>query len=149
VTSPGTPESESVGTVLVAGAANLAISVAKLVAGLISGSAAMLSEAAHSLADTVTEVFLYVALRRGAKPADEDHPFGYGKESWIWASIAAIFTFVGGAGFSIYHGVVTSACSCWWWRRCWRTATRRCWSGRPCRRGCTTGSPRTWPASTW
>ncbi|GAA4938802.1 cation diffusion facilitator family transporter [Actinoplanes utahensis] len=99
--------SESVGTVLVAGAANLAISVAKLVAGLISGSAAMLSEAAHSLADTVTEVFLYVALRRGRKPADEQHPFGYGKESWIWAFIAAIFTFVGGAGFSIYHGVVT------------------------------------------
>lgn len=100
-------ESESVGTVLVAGAANLAISVAKLVAGLISGSAAMLSEAAHSLADTVTEVFLYVALRRGRKAADEQHPFGYGKESWVWAFIAAIFTFVGGAGFSIYHGVVT------------------------------------------
>lgn len=100
-------ESESVGTVIVAGTANLAIAAAKLVAGLVSGSAAMLSEAAHSLADTVTEVFLYVALRRGGKPADEDHPFGYGKESWIWAFIAALFTFVGGAGFSIYHGVQT------------------------------------------
>ena len=109
VAAPAEPpaESESVGTVLVAGAANLAISVAKLVAGLISGSAAMLSEAAHSLADTVTEVFLYVALRRGRKPADRQHPFGYGKESWVWAFIAAIFTFVGGAGFSIYHGIVT------------------------------------------
>jgi len=51
------------------------------VAGMLSGSAAMLSEAAHSFADTVTEVFLYVALRRGGKPADEEHPFGYGKES--------------------------------------------------------------------
>ncbi|MFD1369649.1 cation diffusion facilitator family transporter [Actinoplanes sichuanensis] len=107
MSTPETPESESVGTVLVAGAANLAIAVAKLVAGLISGSAAMLSEAAHSLADTVTEVFLYVALRRGAKPADEQHPFGYGKESWVWAFIAAIFMFVAGAGFSIYHGVMT------------------------------------------
>ncbi|GIF36950.1 cation diffusion facilitator family transporter [Actinoplanes xinjiangensis] len=109
VPAPAEPpaESESVGTVLVAGAANLAISVAKLVAGLLSGSAAMLSEAAHSLADTVTEVFLYVALRRGTRPADEHHPFGYGKESWVWAFIAAIFTFVAGAGFSIYHGVVT------------------------------------------
>ncbi|WP_239166420.1 cation diffusion facilitator family transporter [Actinoplanes italicus] len=109
VTAPAEPptESESVGTVLVAGAANLAISVAKLVAGLLSGSAAMLSEAAHSLADTVTEVFLYVALRRGTRPADEQHPFGYGKESWVWAFIAAIFTFVAGAGFSIYHGIVT------------------------------------------
>ena len=104
---PASGESESVGTVVVAGAANLAIAIAKLVAGLISGSAAMLSEAAHSLADTVTEVFLYVALRRGTKPADEEHPFGYGKESYVWAFIAALFTFVGGAGFSIYHGVTT------------------------------------------
>ncbi|GIE61616.1 cation diffusion facilitator family transporter [Actinoplanes octamycinicus] len=100
-------ETESVGTVLLALLANLVIAVAKLIAGLLSGSAAMLSEAAHSVADTVTEVFLYVALRRGRKPADEEHPFGYGKESYVWAFIAALFTFVGGAGFSIYHGVTT------------------------------------------
>ena len=98
---------ESVGTVIVAGLANLAIAAAKFVAGLLSGSAAMLSEAAHSLADTVTEVFLFVALRRGTKAADEEHPFGYGKESFVWAFIAALFTFIGGAGFSIYHGVTT------------------------------------------
>jgi cation diffusion facilitator family transporter len=101
------PESESVGTVLLAGAANLVIAVAKLIAGLLSGSAAMLSESAHSMADTITEVFLFVALRRGSKPADEEHPFGYGKESFVWAFIAALFTFVGGAGFSIYHGIRT------------------------------------------
>jgi cation diffusion facilitator family transporter len=100
-------ENESVGTVIVAGLANLAIAAAKLVAGMLSGSAAMLSEAAHSLADTVTEVFLFVALRRGTKEPDEEHPFGYGKESFVWAFIAALFTFVGGAGFSIYHGVTT------------------------------------------
>jgi cation diffusion facilitator family transporter len=98
---------ESVFTVVVAGLANLVIAAAKLVAGLISGSAAMLSESAHSLADTVTELFLYVALRRGRKPADEQHPFGYGKEAFVWAFIAALFTFIGGAGFSIYHGVTT------------------------------------------
>jgi cation diffusion facilitator family transporter len=98
---------ESVMTVVVAGLANLFIAAAKLVAGLISGSAAMLSESAHSLADTVTELFLYVALRRGRKPADEQHPFGYGKEAFVWAFIAALFTFIGGAGFSIYHGVTT------------------------------------------
>jgi cation diffusion facilitator family transporter len=98
---------ESVGTVIVAGLANLVIAAAKLVAGMLSGSAAMLSEAAHSLADTVTEVFLFVALRRGEKPADEEHPFGYGKESFVWAFIAAVFTFIGGAGFSIYHGITT------------------------------------------
>nr|WP_041833997.1 cation diffusion facilitator family transporter [Actinoplanes sp. N902-109] len=98
---------ESVGTVIIAGLANLVIAAAKLIAGMLSGSAAMLSEAAHSLADTVTEVFLFVALRRGSKPADEQHPFGYGKESFVWAFIAALFTFIGGAGFSIYHGVTT------------------------------------------
>ena len=63
--------------------------VAKLIAGLISGSAAMLSEAAHSVADTTTEVLLYLALRRGARPADARHPFGYGKESYVWAFFAA------------------------------------------------------------
>jgi cation diffusion facilitator family transporter len=98
---------ESVLTVIVAGAANLAIAIAKLVAGLLSGSAAMLSEAAHSFADTTTEVLLYVALRRGTKPADERHPFGYGKESFVWAFLAALFTFVAGAGFSITHGIST------------------------------------------
>lgn len=98
---------ESVTTVLVAGAANLAIAVAKTVAGLLSGSASMLSEAAHSFADTTTEVLLYVALRRGDKPADDRHPFGYGKESFVWAFLAALFTFVAGAGFSITHGVST------------------------------------------
>ncbi|MFG2052644.1 cation diffusion facilitator family transporter [Micromonospora sp. NPDC048930] len=98
---------ESVATVVVAGAANLAIAVAKLVAGLISGSAAMLSEAAHSVADTTTEVLLYLALRRGARPADRHHPFGYGKESYVWAFLAALFTFVVGAGFAITHGVTT------------------------------------------
>ena len=98
---------ESVGTVLVAGAANLAIAVAKLVAGLLSGSAAMLSEAAHSVADTTTEVLLYTALRRGARPADVRHPFGYGKESYVWALLAALFTFVAGAGFAVTHGITT------------------------------------------
>jgi cation diffusion facilitator family transporter len=92
-------------TVVVAGAANLVIAVAKLVAGLLSGSAAMLSEAAHSFADTTTELLLYVALRRRNRPADDRHPFGYGKESFVWALFAALFTFIGGAGFSITQGV--------------------------------------------
>jgi cation diffusion facilitator family transporter len=100
-------QGESVLTVIVAGGANLAIAVAKAVAGLLSGSSAMLSEAAHSVADTTTEVLLFMALRRGAKEPDERHPFGYGKESYVWASIAALFTFVAGAGFSVTHGVST------------------------------------------
>ncbi|NUR83250.1 MAG: cation diffusion facilitator family transporter [Nonomuraea sp.] len=98
---------DSLGTVLVAGAANLAIALAKLVAGVISGSAAMLSEAAHSAADTVTELLLLVAVRRAGKPADRRHPFGYGQAGFLWAMTAAVATLVGGAGFSITHGIHT------------------------------------------
>ena len=68
------PGGESTGTVIVAGLANLAIAVAKLIGGLISHSSAMLSEAAHSVADTVTEVFLFVALKRGREAAGREAP---------------------------------------------------------------------------
>ncbi|MFF7146925.1 cation diffusion facilitator family transporter [Streptomyces griseoaurantiacus] len=111
-TGTGTPEDgggESTFTVLVAAFANLGIAVAKAVAGLISGSSAMLSEAAHSVADTVTEVLLLTALKRSTKPADEDHPLGYGPERYVWALLAAVATFVGGAVFSLYDGIHTLA----------------------------------------
>ncbi|MFE3665596.1 cation diffusion facilitator family transporter [Streptomyces sp. NPDC059164] len=98
---------ESAFTVIVAALANLGIAVAKTVAGLVSGSSAMLSEAAHSVADTVTELMLLTALKRSGKPADEDHPLGYGPERYIWAMLASIATFVGGAVFSVYDGVHT------------------------------------------
>ncbi|MFG2308513.1 cation diffusion facilitator family transporter [Streptomyces sp. NPDC048566] len=98
---------ESVATVIVAAAANLGIALAKAVAGIISGSSAMLSEAAHSVADTVTELLLLTALKRSTRPADEEHPLGYGPERYIWALLAAVATFVGGAVFSIYDGVHT------------------------------------------
>ena len=98
---------ESTGTVIVAGLANLAIAIAKLIGGLISHSSAMLSEAAHSVADTVTEVFLFVALKRGNRPPDAKHPFGYGRETYFWAFLASLATFGLGAGFSIWQGVTT------------------------------------------
>ncbi|MEU8788932.1 cation diffusion facilitator family transporter [Streptomyces sp. NPDC048643] len=98
---------ESVATVIVAAVANLGIALAKAVAGIISGSSAMLSEAAHSVADTVTELLLLTALKRSEKPADEEHPLGYGPERYIWALLAAVATFVGGAVFSIYDGIHT------------------------------------------
>jgi cation diffusion facilitator family transporter len=103
----GGSDGESTGTVIVAGLANLAIAAAKLVGGLISHSSAMMSEAAHSLADTVTEVLLFVALKRGNRPPDERHPFGYGRETYFWAFLAALCTFGLGAGFSIWQGVST------------------------------------------
>ncbi|MEU5159609.1 cation diffusion facilitator family transporter [Streptomyces sp. NPDC020875] len=98
---------ESTTTVIVAALANLGIAAAKAVAGVLSGSSAMLSEAAHSVADTVTEVMLLTALRRSDRPADDDHPLGYGPERYIWALLAAVATFVGGAVFAVYDGIHT------------------------------------------
>lgn len=98
-------DDESAATVLLAGAANLAIAIAKLVGGLISGSTAMLAEAAHSFADTLNEIFLMAALKRSQKPADAQHPFGYGMERYFWSLIAAVGIFVLGAGYSILEGV--------------------------------------------
>jgi cation diffusion facilitator family transporter len=107
----GSPEhgsgGESTGTVVVAGLANFGIAVAKLIGGLISHSSAMLSEAAHSLADTITEVLLFVALKRGTRAPDDQHPFGYGRETYFWAFLASLATFALGAGFSIWQGIST------------------------------------------
>ncbi|GAA1147554.1 cation diffusion facilitator family transporter [Kitasatospora gansuensis] len=98
---------ESLGTVIVAGLCNLGIAVAKAVAGVVSGSSAMLSEAAHSFADTVTELLLFASIKRGARPADDAHPFGYGRERYLWALLASVATFVGGAVFSVNDGIHT------------------------------------------
>jgi cation diffusion facilitator family transporter len=98
-------DEESTGTVLTALAANLAIAVAKITAGLIGGSSAMLAEGAHSVADTTNQVFLLVSLKLGRKAPDETHPFGYGKERFFWSLLAAVGIFVSGAVFSIYEGV--------------------------------------------
>jgi cation diffusion facilitator family transporter len=96
---------ETRGTVLVALAANVGVAAAKIVAGALTGSAALLSEAAHSVADTFNEVFLLLSLRRSERPADRTHPFGYGKERFFWSLLAAIGIFLSGAGFSAYQGV--------------------------------------------
>jgi cation diffusion facilitator family transporter len=92
-------------TVLVALGANLLIAVAKAVGGLVSGSPALLSEAAHSVADSLNEVFLLAALRRSRRPADRRHPFGYGKERFFWSLLAAVGIFVMGGCFSVFQGV--------------------------------------------
>jgi cation diffusion facilitator family transporter len=106
-TAPGETvvASESKKTVLAALFANLAIAAAKTVAGLLGGSAAMLAEAAHSFADTMNQVFLLVSLSLGDREPDEEHPFGYGKERFFWALLAAVFIFVSGALFSLWQGV--------------------------------------------
>jgi cation diffusion facilitator family transporter len=92
--------------VVVAGLANTLIAITKLGAGIAVGSAAMLAEAAHSVADTLNQGFLLASLHRSDRPADADHPFGYGKERYFWALLAAVGIFVAGAGFSIFEGVL-------------------------------------------
>ncbi|WP_323180705.1 cation diffusion facilitator family transporter [Streptomyces sp. NBC_00638] len=91
-------------TVWVALGANLLIAVAKAVGGLFAGSPALLSEAAHSVADSLNEVFLLTALRRSRRPADRRHPFGYGKERFFWSLLAAVGIFVMGGCFSFFQG---------------------------------------------
>src|SRR3954451_22847875 len=97
--------SESRRTVLVALAANAAILVVKAIGGVISGSSALLAEAAHSVADTANEGFLLASLSRSTRAADDEHPFGYGQERFLWSFVAAIGIFVAGAGFSFYQGL--------------------------------------------
>lgn len=103
----GSGQDEGIFTVLLALGANIGVGVLKLIAGLISGSSALLSEAAHSVGDSTTEVLLLVALRRSDRPADRRHPFGYGKERYFWSLLAAGGIFISGAAFSIYQGLHT------------------------------------------
>ena len=103
--SAGPSGSESVVTVLVAFGANLLIAVAKSVAAVLTGSASMLAEAAHSWADTGNELFLMIANRRSGRPPDRAHPLGHGREAYVWSLFAALGLFVAGAAVSMTHGV--------------------------------------------
>jgi cation diffusion facilitator family transporter len=85
--------------------ANSGIAVTKFAAAAISGSASMLAEGVHSVADAGNQVLLLVGGRRAKKAATETHPFGYGRERYIFAFVVAIILFSVGGMFSLYEGI--------------------------------------------
>lgn len=91
--------------ILAAMFANGAIAIAKFVAYLVTGSASMLAESIHSVADTSNQGLLLLGGRRAQKLADDRHQFGYGRERYFWAFVVAMVLFALGGLFSIYEGI--------------------------------------------
>lgn len=92
-------------TVLIALVANGVIAIAKLIGGLMSGSSALLAEAAHSVADTTNQGFLLVSLSLSAREPTQRQPFGHGRERYLWTFLAAIGMFVAGSLFAVGYGL--------------------------------------------
>ena len=97
---------ESTKAVIAAIAGNVAIAACKAIAAALFGSAAMLSEAIHSLVDTGNGGLMLYGKRRSRKPADNDHPFGYGHELYFWTLVVGILIFAIGGGMSIVNGAL-------------------------------------------
>ena len=100
--------------------ANLGIALAKFIAWFLSGSASMLAEAIHSVADSGNQLLLLLGGRRAKRVADREHPFGYGRERYVYAFVVSIILFSVGGLFAIYEGVdkLTHPHALderWWW----------------------------------
>lgn len=92
-------------TVIIAFIANILVAAAKTAAAMVTGSASMLAEAAHSWADAGNEVFLLIAERSSAREPDAGHPLGYGRDAYVWSLFAAVGLFTAGAVVSVQHGI--------------------------------------------
>lgn len=95
----------SLRVVVVAFIMNLGIALAKFIGFIFTGSAAMLAEAVHSLADSTNQIFLFLGIRRSTKKASATHNFGYGMEQYLFSFLVAIMLFSVGGAFSLYEGI--------------------------------------------
>ncbi len=98
--------------------ANVGIAISKFIAFLFTGSSSMLAEAIHSVADSSNQVLLLIGNKRSLKPADEKHPFGYGRRRFVYGFVVAVVLFLVGGLFSLYEGLhkwqQPEALSDWW-----------------------------------
>jgi cation diffusion facilitator family transporter len=95
----------AVRAILYALAANAGIAVAKGAAAFWTGSGAMLAETLHSIADCANQVLLLLGLKRSQRPADANHPLGYGRATYFWSMIVALMLFSVGGLYALYEGI--------------------------------------------
>lgn len=104
-TASGHNPAEGTKAIIAAFFANLGIAITKFIAAFFSGSSAMLAEAVHSVADTCNQLLLLIGGKRAKRKASKKHPFGYGRERYLYAFVVGIVLFTVGGVFSIYEGV--------------------------------------------